>query len=288
MPVGGPQRPLQDAAAGRGQQPRQFGYEVRPGPPESLHHGVRGGSDERVFARGDVCEQFEHGRVRLLDVVNQDQLEPLPLGGQELRGILEDLPGRRDDAGRVEGFGHTQIKDIAILGVQCRRGGPIRPVAALREVRQVPGGAPGFDDPVKELADLLPEAPGLQGGVQVSRPGKFQARLRVAFEEFLNDQVLFRSGQEFRRTWQRQDAFRFGAPDQIEGIRRPGAGRRRAQAAVQARGEAVAQRIGGEPPGGQDQHPLGIQAVAFRAPDGRLDQDRGLPGPRRAGDQDRS
>ena len=63
-------------------------------------------------------------------------------------------------------------------------------------------------------------------------------------------------------------------------------GRRRAQAAVQPRGEPVAERIRGEPPGSQDEHPLRIQAIAQGAADGSLDKDRRLAGAGRAGHQD--
>ena len=84
------------------------------------------------------------------------------------------------------------------------------------------------------------------------------------------------SGPErsLRRPRQRQDAFRLGPPDQVEGIGRPGPGRRGAQAPVQPGREAVPERVRGEPPGRQDEHPLRVQAVPHR-PGGR----RPRPGP---------
>ncbi len=117
-------------SAGRGEQPGKLGHEVRAGAAEALDHGVRRGGDDGVLARGDVREQFEHGRVGFLHVVHQDQLEPVAFGGEEVRFVLEDLAGRGDDAGRVEGLGHAQVQHVAVFRVQCGRGNPVRPVAA--------------------------------------------------------------------------------------------------------------------------------------------------------------
>ena len=93
-------------------------------------------------------------------------------------------------------------------------------------------------------------------------------------------------GEELRRARQRQDAFRLGAPDQIERVRRPGAGRRRTEAPVQPCGEAVPEGIRGEPPGCQDQHPFRVQPVPLGPADGGLHQDGGFSGARRPGHQD--
>ena len=109
----------------------------------------------------------------------------------------------------------------------------------------------------------------------------------MALEQFLDDQVLFRAGEQLGWRGKRQDAFGFGTADQIEGIRRPGPGRRRAQAPVQPGCEPVAERIRGEPPGSQDEHPFRVQAITLGAVDGSFDKDRrlagaGAPGTRRA------
>ena len=69
------------------------------------------------------------GRVGFLHVIHEDQLEPVAFGGQEIGFVLEDLACGGDDAGRVEGLGHAQVQDIAVLGSTGRPPDPVRPVA---------------------------------------------------------------------------------------------------------------------------------------------------------------
>src|SRR6476469_4047618 len=54
------------------------------------------------------------------------------------------------------------------------------------------------------------------------KSGRLQRRLGMAFEEFLEDEVLFRPGQQLRGTRQGKDARGFGPSDQVEGVGRPG------------------------------------------------------------------
>ena len=132
--------------------------------------------------------------------------------------ILEDLARGGDDSGRVEGFRHAQVQDVAVLRIEVCGGYPVRPAAFVGERRKIVRRAAGFDDPVEELPDLLPEATRGQRGGQVLRPRKFKTRPGVPLQQFLDDEVLFRPREQLGRPLQRQHALGFGSPDQVESV----------------------------------------------------------------------
>src|SRR4029453_11335460 len=135
---------------------------------------------------------------------------------------------------------------------------PKRPPTFVGEANQVLCSAAGLDDAIEQLAELVAEPPGGQCCGKVVRPRQLAPGAGVAFQQLFDDQILFRAGQELGRTGQRQDAFRFSAPDDVESVRRPGAGRRRTEASVQATGEGVPQGGRGVAPRSENKYPFGI------------------------------
>ena len=270
------------------QQPGKFGNEIRPGAAEALDDGVRGRSHVAVLARCNVCKEFKNSRVCFLDVVHEEKLQPLTFSGQEVGRVLEDLPGGGDDSGGVKGLGHAEVQHVPVFGIERRGGDPVLPAAAAAKVFKVFSRPARFDDPVEQLADLVPESPGLQRGSQVSGPWQLQAGKCMALQQLLDNEVLLGSGQEARRPWKRQDAFSLGPPDKVEGIGGPGPCRGGAQAPVQPGREAVPKRVGGQPARGKDQDPLRVHAVVEGPAHGGFDQDGGLAGPGRTRNEDRS
>ena len=204
---------------------RQAPHQVRTGPAETLHHGVGAGRGNGIpgtlpAPAGQQRIQAVDGRIGFLQVIHQDQLLACLLGFEELGVRTQDVQGRGDDAGRVEGFGHPQVQDVPVFGVEGGGRHPVGTAVPLPQLAELFGGDAVFDDPVKKLADFLAEAAGAQGKFQPVRPRQLRdTLLAVPGQQFLDDDVLFGTGEQLGRTRDvRQPALGLGPPDEVEGV----------------------------------------------------------------------
>ena len=149
---------------------RKFGDKIRSRATEALHHSVRGERDKAVLARGDIREQFENGRICLLDVIHQHQLETFAFRGQE--------PGASWKIWRAVVMIPAGSKASGIRRSRTSRYFEYRAAAAIQSGRphwwpsssRSAGCPAGFDNPVKELPHLVTETARLQCRFQVRRP----------------------------------------------------------------------------------------------------------------------
>ena len=133
-----PEPPSEPVRASSAEPLQHLADQIRTRTAKALDGRVRCGGEQDVGLVPEHREQLVHRGRGLLQIVDDDELDPLPLGpgklfdrvrrGEPGRFLRREQPHRGgDQPGRVERLGHAQIETVAVVLQQHGGRLPLRP-----------------------------------------------------------------------------------------------------------------------------------------------------------------
>ena len=265
----------------RGHEPvGEPGHPAGIGAAERVDRRVRVGERDQVRAApGDQLQQVELGRVGVGQLVEVDRRQPAPFQGEQVGLGLQQAGRGTQQLGRVVGDagpagGVAQGQHLEVLAQEAGRGDPVEPAVLHPVGGQLLGRYPPLGAAHQQVAQLGRERPGAQGRTQRRRP-----LLGVGGEQFADDQILLRSGEQARG---RVAELGGRAAQDAEGVGVERAHQRLRRHVLRHPGlDPVAQPGRAAPAERQHQHLVGRRALGDPGGD-RLHQRGGLAGARPA------
>ena len=169
------------------------------------------GDDAELRACGQHPDEVRGLRVEVLGVVDQQQLHPGTLGGQQVRVRRERLERGTDEFGRPErrhrglrrrhANRRAQQHHLLVHLSEPARGHPLRAAVPTADALQLKGIDAPLGAASQQVAQLGGEPHGEQRLPQLGRPDhrRVVAVFEVARQQFPDDAVLLRAGDQPRR-----------------------------------------------------------------------------------------
>ena len=185
-------------------RPRRVEEQPGVGASEGLHRTVRiSQEDDLDVIAGEQAQQAQRRAGELLGVIDDDQPHR-GVGSGACDGVVFEQIGRSaDDPGRVIGTWPRQRGDLVVFVEHSRRGHPLGAVLLPTEPGEVGGVDAVLHRPHEQVAQLVPEASGGQGGKHVLGPVGGGIRRdtgrgggSVPVEQFLEHDILLGAAEQ--------------------------------------------------------------------------------------------
>ena len=252
------------------QTPPELGERQRIGPAERGRRDIRiAEAHDRDAAPGQGPQELERGGTLLLHIVDEEELESAE------RCTVDDRSGCfGDQLGRVEIGGGKTVDHGLVVDHEVGSSQPLGPVVSIARRAQVGGAQTGLGDAHHELAQLGAETgEGTHFAVDLLGPARPARDIGSAREQLADDAVLFGTREQPGRGLVAQRGLRLHDAERHRG---DGARERAVGRPVDPQGQPVAQPVGRQATGCENEQRARIEAQPVHAVDSELHERRRL------------